>query len=146
MADQGRDQAGGAGPVRPEPLVLPEEVAVPSVPEGAGDAFRLVASRTLYDRGAAVSAVPALAGLVVAGTLRANPADLDDLGVAPHGRVRLRSASATVVLPVAPDPSLPRRVVAAEFNIPLAADGDATTVADLIDIGQPVVELRMEAL
>ncbi len=144
-ADQGPDEATGAGSVRPVSLALSDDVPVPPLPEDAGDAFRLVASRTLYDGGAAVSAVPALAGLVVAGALRANPVDLADLGVAPRGRVRLRSASATVVLPVVPDPSLPRRVVAADFNTPLAGEGDAATVADLIDIGQPVVELRMEA-
>ncbi len=140
----GTDDAAGDGPVRPEPLALPVEVRVPAVPEGDGDGFRLVASRTLYDRGSAVSAVPALAGLVAAGALRANPDDLDELGVAPGAPVRLRSDSATLVLPVAPDPSLPRRVVAADFNTPLAAEGDGT-VADLIDVGRPVVELRMEA-
>ena len=40
-----------------------------------------------------------------------------------------------------PDPSLPRKVVAADFNVPLDGEG---TVADLIDAGAPVVEVRME--
>ena len=73
-------------------------------------------------------------------TLRANPRDLDDLGVAAGGAVRVRNASTSLVLRVRPDPSLPRRVVAAEFNVPM---GDGT-VADLIDIGHPVVELALE--
>ena len=115
----------------------------PDVPHVAPlDAYsvRLVASRVLYDGGAAVGAVPTLAGLVGTGTLRANPHDLDDLGVAPGGSVRLRSATADAVVPVVPDPSLPRAVVAAEFNVPLGGG----TVADLIDTAAPVVDLRME--
>jgi hypothetical protein len=35
---------------------------------------------------------------------------------------------------------LPRKVVAADFNVPL----DEGTVADLIEVSGPVVELRME--
>jgi len=77
---------------------------------------------------------------VGAGVLRVNPHDLDDLGVVGGGMVRLRSATTSTVVPVEPDPSLPRRVVATEFNVPLA-DG---TVADLIDRTFPVVDLRME--
>ena len=72
--------------------------------------------------------------------LRANPHDLDDLGVSAGGQVRLRSATASAVVAVEPDPSLPRQVVAADFNVPL---GDGT-VADLIDRAFPVVDLRME--
>ena len=52
----------------------------------------------------------------------------------------MRTSSASVVLTVVPDASLPRNVVAADFNVPL----DEGTVADLIDSATPVVELRME--
>ena len=52
----------------------------------------------------------------------------------------MRSASASAVVPVAPDPTLPRRVVSADFNVPLGEE----TVADLIDRTFPVVDLRME--
>ncbi len=72
--------------------------------------------------------------------LRVNPHDLDALGVTAGGSVRLRSATTSTVVPVAPDRSLPRRVVATEFNVPF---GDGT-VADLIDRAFPVVDLRME--
>ena len=101
-----------------------------------------MASRVLYDGGTAVTTVGSLAGLVAPGALRVNPHDLDDLGVAAGDRVRLRSATATAEVPVEPDPSLPRKVVAADFNVPL---GDGT-VADLIDRAFPVVDLRMESL
>jgi NADH-quinone oxidoreductase subunit G len=134
------DVAFGALPVRPEPLVGPVDVVVPHVAPGDRYSVRLVASRTLYDLGAAVSAVPVLAGLVATAPLRVNPQDLDDLGVAAGGSVRVRTATASALLGAVPDASLRRGVVATEFNAPLAQG----TVGDLIDLGGPVVELRME--
>ena len=134
------DLAPGARPARPEPLVGPVDLVVPHVAPGDRYSVRLVASRTLYDLGAAVSAVPVLAGLVATAPLRVNPQDLDDLGVAAGGSVRVRTATASALLGAVPDASLRRGVVATEFNAPLAQG----TVGDLIDLGGPVVELRME--
>ncbi len=147
---------GAGGPVRPELLTAPIDLDVPHVVPVDSYSVRLVASRSLYDLGAAMSTVPALAGLVAPAPLRANPHDLDDLGVPAGGSVRLRTGSASLVATVVPDPSLPRKVVAARFNVPLdvpagkAPDGgtdartEGSTVADLIDAGAPLVELRME--
>ncbi len=128
------------GPARPAMLSGLVEFPVPHVSPADGYSVRLVASRVLYDGGTAVSTVGSLAGLVAPGTVRANPQDLDELGVVAGGQVRLRSATASAVVPVEPDASLPRKVVAADFNVPL---GDGT-VADLIDRAFPVVDLRME--
>jgi NADH-quinone oxidoreductase subunit G len=127
-------------PSRPPTLSGPVELDVPHVVPNDQYTFRLVASRVLYDGGAAVGAVPALAGLVATAPLRANPLDLDELGVAPGGSVRVRTAATESVLTVAADDSLPRKAVAADFNVPLSEG----TVADLIDVSAPVVELRME--
>jgi predicted molibdopterin-dependent oxidoreductase YjgC len=127
-------------PSRPPTLSGPVELDVPHVVPNDQYTFRLVASRVLYDRGAAVGAVSALAGLVATAPLRANPLDLDELGVAPGGSVRVRTAATESVLTVAADDSLPRKAVAADFNVPLSEG----TVADLIDVSAPVVELRME--
>jgi predicted molibdopterin-dependent oxidoreductase YjgC len=144
-AGLGSDAAGAAGqsgdvPVRPEPLVGPVDLAVPRAAARDSYSLRLVASRTLYDLGAAVSAAPALAGLVAPSPLRVHPADLDALGVPAGGSVRVRTSNNSTVMAAVPDPSLPRKVVAADFNVPL----DDGTIADLIDTGAPVVELRME--
>ena len=133
---------GEASTARPPVLHGRVELRVPHVAPADGYSVRLVAARVLYDGGTAVSTVPSLAGLVGTGALRANPQDLDELGVGAGDQVRLRSATATLVVPVEPDPSLPRRVVAADFNVPL---GDGT-VADLVDRAFPVVDLRMESL
>ena len=134
--------SGAADPdvALPTVMVGPVALDVPHVSPVDSYSLRLVATRTLYDRGAAVDAVPALAGLVATSPLRANPHDLDDLGVGVGGSVRLRTSSASLVVTVVPDPSLPRKVVAADFNVPL----DEGTVADLIDVDAPVVAVRME--
>ncbi|MGO8870481.1 MAG: NADH-quinone oxidoreductase subunit NuoG [Acidimicrobiales bacterium] len=134
------DDRPEAAPPRPAPVSGPLELAVPHVAPNDSYSLRLVASRVLYDRGAAVGAVPALDALVSLAPLRANPHDLDELGVVAGGSVRLRTASTSAVLTVFPDDSLPRKVVAVDFNVPL----DDGTAADLIDVDGPVVELRME--
>jgi len=134
------EAAEGGSPARPAPLAGTAELDVPHVVPNDRYSLRLVASRVLYDRGVAVASVPALAGLVGPAPLRANPLDLDELGVAPGGAVRVRTASASVVLTVVADDSLPRQVVAADFNVPL----DEGTIADLIEATAPVVELRLE--
>jgi predicted molibdopterin-dependent oxidoreductase YjgC len=140
VAGSDRPPTDDDGPARPTVSVGPVDVTPPHVAKNDSYSLRLVASRTLYDDGAAVTAVGALADLVSPAPLRANPHDLDDLGVAAGGSVRVRTSSASVVLSVVPDASLPRNVVAADFNVPL----DQGTVADLIDSATPVVELRME--
>jgi anaerobic selenocysteine-containing dehydrogenase len=133
-------EADGHDPLRPGVLAGPVDLVVPAVPAGGRYSLRLVASRSLYDLGDAVSAVPALTGLVGATPLRVNPLDLDELGITAGGSVRVRTATASAVLTAVPDASLPRRTVAADFNVPL----DEGTVADLIQVGGPVVELAME--
>jgi anaerobic selenocysteine-containing dehydrogenase len=93
--------------------------------------------------------VPVLDALVAPSPLRVNGEDLAALGVAAGDEVRLRAGSTDMVVTVVPDPSLPRGVAAADFNVPLQARSDgaaAVTVADLIDVtSSPVVDVRIEA-
>jgi predicted molibdopterin-dependent oxidoreductase YjgC len=137
-----RTGAGSAneGSIRPGLLEGPVDLEVPRVGPSDSYSVRLVAARTLYDLGSAVSTVPALAGLVATAPLRVNQQDLDALGVPAGGSVRLRSASVSAIVSAVPDASLPRKVVAADFNVPM----DEGTIADFIDTNGPVVELRME--
>jgi NADH-quinone oxidoreductase subunit G len=153
IASGGTSPAGG-GPSRPAVLSAPGARTPPHVPPTDNYSMRLLVVRTLYDQGSAVTGSAALAALVQPATLRVNPADLDDLGVSAGDRVRIRTADAETVIAVAPDASLPRRVVATEFNVPFGSgaddeaapvEGTVQTVADLIDVGRPVVELRLES-
>ncbi len=132
--------AGATAGATPPPPILSGrfEIDVPKVVNTDSYSMRLVASRRLYDGG--VTAVPVLDALVPRSPLRVNPHDLDDLGVGAGGNVKVRTATTSRVLEAVPDPSLPRKVVATDFNVPLAEG----TVADLIDSTSPVVELRLE--
>jgi NADH-quinone oxidoreductase subunit G len=141
-ADRGAEVRGDGALSRPDLLSGPAELDVPHVVPNDRYSFRLVASRVLYDGGAAVSSVPALAGLVQTSALRAHPLDLDELGVVAGDSVRVRTATTSTVHTVVADASLPRKVVAADYNVPL----DEGTAADLIEATAPVIELRLETL
>ena len=101
-------------------------------------ALRLVAGRRLYDNGVMVQHSAHLAELAPTPRLRANPYDLDRLGVGTGDRVRVTSSRTSLTLEVAADAGVPRGSVALPFNLP----GDGA--ADLIDGAQPVTDLRVE--
>jgi len=138
--DVDRDDTATGDGGRPSMLAGPVELDVPHVTPTDSYSVRLVTGRRLYDLGAAVRATPALAELVEESALRVHPQDLDALGVPAGGDVRVRTATTSLVVPAVPDASLPRRVVAADFNVPLA-DG---SVSDLLSADAPVTELRLE--
>jgi NADH-quinone oxidoreductase subunit G len=100
--------------------------------------LRLVATRKLYDQGTHVQASPSLADLAPGTTACVNPYDFDRLGVDAGDRVVVRSARHTIVLPVTVDAGVPRGAVALVLNQP------DVRVTDLIDVEQPVVDLRIE--
>ncbi len=82
--------------------------------------------------------------------VRANPYDLDRLGVGTGDPVRVRSARGALVLPAEADAGVPRGVVAVGFNLPATSDGpaEATTnaAAALIDARAAVNEVRLESV
>ncbi len=137
---------------RPAPIARPPELETRDELPSSSSSLRLVAAHTLYDHGSAVAGSPALAALVRPAPLRVNPSELARLGVESGGRVRVRTGRAEVVVDAVADPSLPPAVVATEFNVPFAEDADdagapaseVRTVADLVDVGEAVTELRLE--
>jgi len=116
-----------------------------AAPQHDAYSLRLVATRRLYDRGAAVEASPSLHALVETALVRVNPYDLDRIG-APHGaEVRIRSSRAVAVLRAVADPSVVKGTVCVGLN--LDAPGVADRVAArFIDPDQLVTEVRMESL
>jgi NADH-quinone oxidoreductase subunit G len=100
--------------------------------------FRLVARRSLYDNGTLVQHAQSLAGLAPGGTLRLHGWDFDRLGIETGGRVRVSSATASVVVEAVPDPGVPKGVAAIAVNQP------GSTIAELIDAGAPITEIRVE--
>jgi predicted molibdopterin-dependent oxidoreductase YjgC len=121
------------------------DVEAPHVPPADNYSLRLVASRTLYDAGAAVMGSPSLAPLVGRIIAAANPYDLDRLGVTGGDLVRLRSRRGSLVVPAEPDPGVPRGSVAVAFNVP-APSGPTNAAATLIDAADAVTDVRLETV
>jgi NADH-quinone oxidoreductase subunit G len=146
--DDGPPAVPAAGPARPAMLDSAPTVEAPHLPAIDSYSLRLVSARQLYDAGRAVGTSPSLAPLVGAAVARANPYDLDRLGVGTGDAVRVRSARGALVLPAEADPAIPRGVVSVAFNLP-AGDDSVTTAnaaATLIDAGAAVTEVRLESV
>ncbi len=141
-------------PSRPRMLGADGPVAVEAaqVPSVDSYSLRLVSARRLYDGGSAVDGSPSLRSLVPTAVVKANPYDLDRLGLATGDPVRVRSARATLLLEVEADAGVPRGVASVDFNLPAPAGGagsDGTVLnaaALLIDAAAPVTEVRLESV
>ena len=133
-----------AGPQRPRTIAFEPAPVAPAVPQVDAYALRLVARRSLYDLGTQVQACQNLAPLAPVATAKANPLELDKLGVAPGDAVRLRSTRSSVVVSIERDFSVPLGVVALGFN--LGPDHDGNSAADLIDCTATAVNVRMETI
>jgi NADH-quinone oxidoreductase subunit G len=148
--DESRRKTPAQGPDRPPLLSVPPAAEALHVPSVDSYSLRLVSSRHLYDAGRAVSTSPSLAPQVGWTVVRANPHDLDRLGVGTGDSVRVRSARGDLVLPVESDAAVPRGVVDVGFNLPAAGDASegatANAAAALIDAGAAVNEVRLESV
>jgi len=140
------EEGGDAGPGpsdgadRPPPLRYRGTGAPRAVPQLDSYSLRLVSGRTLYDQGVAVQRSPSLAGLPPAPRLRANPYDLDRLGVTTGDSVRVRSGRASLVLEVVADTGVPRGSAALPFNLA------GQSAAELVDGSGPVTDVRLETV
>jgi anaerobic selenocysteine-containing dehydrogenase len=111
----------------------------PPPPPPGPYSLRLVTRRTLYGDATLVQRSPSLARLAPPPALRANPRDLEHLGVADGGRLRVRAPNrASFVVDAVADAGVPRGTVSLPFN----AGGEGA--ADLIDAGAPVVDVLVE--
>ena len=138
-------QAGDAGPQaepllpRPATIVFDRDRAPEAqIPHLDAYALRLVTSRQLYDQATLTQKTPALAGLARPVVARANPYDLDRLGLGDGGRLRLRAPRGGFVIEAERDPGVPRGALWIAFNL----EGEGP--ADLIDVTQPVIDVRLE--
>jgi len=135
--DESTGEAAPASPARPALLAFhaPTTTDAPAV-----DAYglRLVATRKLYDLGAATQRSGALSGLAAASPLRMHPYDFDRLGIDPGATVTVTSARGAVSLPVHPDTGVPKGSAAVLVNQP------GPTIGALIDATKPVTEVRVE--
>ncbi|MGH9083558.1 MAG: molybdopterin dinucleotide binding domain-containing protein, partial [Acidimicrobiales bacterium] len=139
----GRDVTAGEGRPVPGAGLDQGPPPAPHVPPADSYSLRLVSRRTLYDGGSAVAHSPSLVPLVPVPVVRANPYDLDRLGVATGDPVKVRSARGDLELAAEADGSVPKGVVVVDFNLPTA---DGAGAGLLIDAGQPVTDVRLESV
>lgn len=121
-----------------QPAQLPTVTAV----AGKRNSFdyRLAVSRKLYDRAVGTAMSHSLAKLAPGAEAHVNPLDLDQLGVAEGGDVKLIGPKATAVLPIRSNPSIARGVVWAPFN------QGGGNVEDIIDSKAAVVDVQIEVV
>jgi NADH-quinone oxidoreductase subunit G len=128
---------------RPPILAWPVPVTPRALPPADRYSLRLVAPRRLYDSGVLLEMSGSLTALAGTPEVRVNPADLERLGLGTGSAVRVRSARGSLVLDAVAADDVPRGVVEIPFNLVDGAGGGAGT---LIDVGQPVVDVRLETL
>jgi predicted molibdopterin-dependent oxidoreductase YjgC len=149
----GAAAGNGEGASRaPRTVRWPVAVDAPAVPAPDRYSMRLVSPRRLYDDGVLLAASASLAPLAGRATVRANPHDLGQLGVGTGASVRVRSSRGEVVLEAVADDGVARGVVSVAFNLHgdghgngNGADGSGGA-STLIDVGVPVVDVRLETL
>ncbi len=128
---------------RPRTIAWPQAFEPVHVPSADSYSLRLVAPRKLYDDGVTIGACDSLVALSSSALLQVNRHDLDRIGVSSGEKVRLRSSRTSLEIEVLADDSIPRATAVVGFNLDA---GDVPGAASLIDVTQPVVDVRMETL
>ena len=107
--------------------------------------YRLIVSRTLYDSATMTAHSPALATLAPGIAVHVNPLDVSRIGASIGDDVKVSSAKATIVLPLATDARVQRGTAWVPFNQPSSATNQAR-IGDLIDADASVTDIRIETL
>ncbi len=124
----------------PAPHAWDRRATHPETPARDAYALRLVVGRSLYDEGRMVSETPLLQRLVPETGLRVNPSDLARIGVDSGGQVKVTSTRGSQVVAVKSDAGIPAGIACMDFS------ADALGAALLVDVSQPVIDLRVESL
>ncbi|MCU1351842.1 MAG: NADH-quinone oxidoreductase, chain, partial [Acidimicrobiales bacterium] len=136
--DADTDDAVARAAARPGAMTFSVPEAPAAAPSVDAYSLRLVTVRKLYDLGTLVQTSPSIAALGHGGGVSANPYDIDRLGVADGGQVRLTSSRGSLTASVRADAGVSRGTVAMEWN-----RGEPSP-ALLIDATQPVTDVRVE--
>jgi NADH-quinone oxidoreductase subunit G len=102
--------------------------------------YRLVVSRKLYDRAVGTQMSRSLVNLAPGSAVHVHPLDLDSLGVSEGDDVKIVSAKAASVLPIASNMRVPRGVVWSPFN------QGGGTIEDIVDGAAATTDVRIERL
>ncbi|MPY95389.1 MAG: hypothetical protein GEV08_20740, partial [Acidimicrobiia bacterium] len=113
-----------------------------AAPSLAPTSLRLVVQRRMYDAATRTAKSPSLAGLHPEATVRLNPADLAQVGVAEQATVRLTSprTGAEVDLVALADDTVPRGCALAVANLPGAE------LNGLLSADSPITDIRVDRI
>ena len=128
------------GPAVPRAFVWGGDVEATTAPARDAYALRLVSGHTLYDAGSLVTESPSLSPLAPGSVLHLHRADRERIGVDDGGEVRVTTARGSLTLPVRTDAATPQGVAFLAFN------QSGPGAGDLIDVTEPVTDLRVESL
>jgi len=102
--------------------------------------LRLVTHRKLYDLGTLVQHSPSLAALAPGSELLVHPYDLDRLGVAEGGRIKILSPTGSLTVDAHASTAIPKGTAA------LAVNQAGPNPAELIDATNDVTDIRVETV
>ena len=120
---------------RPELIQFAPGAEQSPLPQLDSYSLRLVVTRKLYADGTLTQHSPSLAALGPSPCVRANHYDLDRLGLGTGGRVKVKSNRTSFLADAEVDDGVPRGSVALIFG---------EQAGDLIDVNQPVIDVRLE--
>jgi NADH-quinone oxidoreductase subunit G len=138
-AARGAADTRPTGPPRPALLGFTRPSSSTELPGLDAYGLRLVATRTLYDRGTLVVHSPSLRGLARDASVRMNPKDLERLGLSSGDAVQVSAPTGARVSIVAiADAAVPSGSAAMYVN------RDGVDPAELIDVTSPVTTIQVE--
>ena len=108
------------------------------IPKQKPNSFRLVVTRSMYDKGVLSAHSTALKGLAPGSRIKASPEDMEKLGITPDSTVRLIGSKGELRTRLIPDPEVTRGTIHALWN------QEGPDIRKLIDSSLPVNDLKIE--
>ena len=108
------------------------------IPKQKANSFRLIVTRSMYDRGVLAAHSAALKGLAPGSQIKANPEDMEKLGITSESTVRLIGSKGEIRTRLTPDPGTARGTIHALWN------QEGPDIRKLIDSSLPLNDLKIE--
>ena len=108
------------------------------IPKQKANSFRLIVTRSMYDRGVLAAHSAALKGLAPGSQIKANPEDMEKLGITSESTVRLIGSKGEIRTRLTPDRGTARGTIHALWN------QEGPDIRKLIDSSLPLNDLKIE--
>ena len=108
------------------------------IPKNKANSFRLIVTRSMYDKGVLAAHSSALQGLAPGGQIKVNPEDMEKLGITSDSIVRLIGSKGEIRTRLTPDPEIICGTIHALWN------QEGPDISKLIDSSLPVNDLKIE--